>query len=130
MKLLDTFRLNIAEYFDSLVNQIDINVEKLVLNQHLSDELSLDQKNDLHSIRNIYMNEINKIKNFYLQNPLQLKNLTENEIINENSLKLNYEFCLLIDLNLFNYYNEKLNKVGVLVVTDFYLSQTMISKIL
>lgn len=119
MHLSDASLIDIVEYFDELINQIDITIESNLLNQHLNSY----EQNDFNSIRDNYLDVINKIKNYNLAKPLQFKNLRECEI------HVKDVFCFYIDHKLFNQFNERLKNVGVLVVTDFYISKSMINKI-
>lgn len=125
MHLIDSSRLDVVEYFDDLVNQIDIVIENNLQDKHLS----FDHQENLNSIRCKYLDLINKIKKNNLQEPHQFKNLRESEINTMDSSKQGDVFCFFINHELFYNFKERLKNVGILIVTDFYLSQVTINKI-
>lgn len=125
MKLIDTSIIDVVEYFDDLINRVDIVIENNLLNQ----DLSIDKQEYFNSIRDEYLHLINNIKMYNLEEPHRFKHLRESEINTKYSTKQGDVFCFFIDHNLSIHDNTILSQVGHLIVTDFYLSQISLKKI-
>ncbi|CAF0733669.1 unnamed protein product [Brachionus calyciflorus] len=108
----------ILEYYDSLINEIDIHTEKLTSSSLTEIELS-----KLNSIRYDYLNEIKRVQGE------NLTHLESNKIENERlEFIFKSKFCFFIpriDLEK-NTKFFKNNQYGILVITNQFISPTTI----
>lgn len=130
MKTLELSKLYIIQYFDDLINQIDINAEYQLLAFS-----TVEHQNKINTTRNGLINEINTIKKY------NLDSLNRHEI--QENIKYDFiikdiqatrmlfkKFCFFINPETFNYFKDEFNDLGFLVVTDFYLSENEINYIM
>lgn len=123
-------RMKIIEYFDSLINEVDIKAEKLLELYHVENLQQL-----INNTRQLFINEIELIKNFNLSNLSnnEDENFTENDTIEDRLYK---KYCFTLDKHLKKYFDlafensvqEKIReKFGFLIVTDAYISKHKLS---
>jgi hypothetical protein len=111
-------RLKIIEYFDKLVNQIDICSEKLITKNN---KLNL-VKNDNDDINIIRMKLIEEIKQ------IEMFNLNQLEENNNGPANKDEDIFKCFSFFIEQFYLEKIPffKLGVLVVIDWFMNQDQI----
>jgi hypothetical protein len=114
-------KLKIVDYFDSVINKLDLKVEKILS----SKACDVEQRNVLNTRRDLFISHIKECELFNLQTLERIKNLEE---LDENSpnLKIFVQFCFLIDENISQ--NKEELGLGFLVITDRFLTNEQLDK--
>lgn len=81
-------RLKIIDYFDSLINEVDLKAEKLL--KHLPTYEDQDHRNRIHYKRKLFIDEIEKIKNFNLTSTDEQNAVEDDEYIFK-------KYCFILD---------------------------------
>ncbi len=122
-KMIGDLRLRIVDYFDKLINEIDLKTEKLLCQAKESeDEKKLNER------RKAFIDEIKRIESVNLQRLEQYRDFASAE----NDESLFDSFCFIIPANLkeptkTNTINSEMqNELGALMVIDKYLSKESI----
>lgn len=112
-------RLKIIEYFDKLVNQIDICSEKLISKNNKVNPA----KNDNDDINIIRMKLITEIKQIEMFNLNKLNERSNNAISNKDEDVFKC-FSFFVE----HFYLEKIPffKLGILVIIDWYMNPDQI----
>ena len=112
-------RLKIIEYFDKLVNQIDICSEKLISKNNKVNPA----KNDNDDINIIRMKLITEIKQIEMFNLNKLNERSNNAISNKDEDVFKC-FSFFVE----HFYLEKIPffKLGILIIVDWYMNQDQI----
>lgn len=122
--MIDSFRLILAQYFDDIIHKIDIDSETQLLENSMS-----DFHTEINSIRAQYITKISSIKennlSVYDSIKIRLDTTSAQEVFYKNCK----EFCFLIDHRTFHECFEFTNKIGLLVLTDYFLTIDQIDKI-
>jgi hypothetical protein len=128
-RMLSHYRLQIVNYFDKLVNQLDVQTETLLNEQRLTSE----EKERLNETRIKFVERIKQVEAFDLS---RLESLDLDELKSMSELEVQQalfsQFCFFIHFNGFNieldFYNQKLCSVylGYLVVIDKFLSPSQL----
>ena len=132
-KMLSQLRLNIVEYFGSLINQIDLKAETLMLSEkfatdsNLVDIINKTREKFIAQLKSSSSYNLSLLNSTDFSN--KLKNTTnDQEKINELLFK---EFCFILDPSDEGDWSEifviRNLILGYLVVTDKYISQESLS---
>ncbi|RNA30639.1 hypothetical protein BpHYR1_011482, partial [Brachionus plicatilis] len=126
-------KLWIVEYFESIINQIDIRTETLLAQENL-DEISIAavEKKRAHMIRTIKDIEQKNLKNLS-ENESDLNKLLENFMKNkdESSSLMNFVFkdsCVLVDIETSLKIKPDSDEFGILVTFQGYLTCDQLKK--
>lgn len=107
-------KLNICNYFDELINNIDIITEENFLKNN-----SEHDNSNLNELRLTYINEIEFIKKYNID-AMKLKDLPQSELFRKFCFILKYKGNTNIEL-LLPKKKELWYKLGQLVITNWYL---------
>lgn len=120
-------RLKISEYFENLINDLDIHVEEIILNNIENEQLKIE----LDNLRKIYMDELIKIRDINLKICETQKfqaNISCGNRLNdrEEDKGLTKHYCYFLNKN--SYFKFPVEyKHGILVVADWSLSDKELS---
>lgn len=107
-------KIKIIEYFDAVINEVDISAEILILNETC--EKIIEKAN---STRKKFIDIIKSIQDF------NLECLNSKQIYDpENDRLLFKKYCFLLDVNLSKNAGEK--SLGVLIVINGYINHDLI----
>jgi hypothetical protein len=127
----NTPRFEIVDYFDSVINQIDIDAEsKIVLHEKFTDENSFNSIKQINSIRNKYLEKIKKIQGFNLNAydrdkencDIALDKLKKNEKTKRYQI-LFRKFAFYLNSKSLEHVFSR-NTLGLLVVLDWFLAES------
>ena len=122
-------RFEIVDYFDSLINKIDIDAEmKIALLEKSRNVNSFESLKQINAIRNKYLEIIKQIQSINLDiyerdkenNDLILDHLKKSDRVKRNKV-LFKKFCFYLNNQSLETYSK--NSLGLLVVLDWYLSE-------
>jgi Leucine-rich repeat (LRR) protein len=120
---MNIYKLKLYEYFDSLINQVDLAVETAISENYHNEKLI----NVLNWLRDVLLHEIRNVQAINLKALSNLDTETHKELTNE---ELFPRFCFLIHTSpgrmRQKYENDRLplQEFGlVLIVTDMYLTE-------
>jgi hypothetical protein len=120
--MLNNFRLRVAEYYDLLVNQIDLKAETFLAENELRDE----ERTLVEGKRSHFLNEIKRIESLNFKF-LDESNFTNDELNHDEAI-FKPEFCFIVsgaelaDVAIKNSLNRFDVAFGYLVITDKFLS--------
>lgn len=130
MKIIEQTKLYLTEYFDNMINDLDMNAEYLLISNSCNEkEIEI-----INELRKIYMSEIKRIKfkniECYLNDCEEInEKIYKNESKIDDTIKkeLFREFCFFVNTNSAIKFENY--KIGFLVTTDWYLSSDEIFSI-
>ena len=126
-------RFDIVDYFDSVINQIDIDAEmKIASHEKNRNGNSIESLKQINVIRNKYLEKIKQIQAINLDNydrykencDSMLKNLKKSEKVKRNKILLK-KFAFYLNSQSIQNYSK--NILGLLIVLDWYLSEDDLS---
>ncbi|CAF0774072.1 unnamed protein product [Brachionus calyciflorus] len=117
---MNKLRLKIIDYYDDVKNQIDVECEKILA----SDKLSNEKKEQYSLQRARFLSEINQVLKFNLENFEKIK--WDDEFLkdkNIDSILFRDKFCFHFQGNKTKNGDYKIGLLGKLVITNFFICE-------
>ena len=115
-------KIRIIEEFNEVINQVDINAETILLRIHQNVVTRQLIEEEITKSRNLLIDQINLIKKINLDNLKKTTYTSENQFeeIQDNLLK----YCVYLDSETVRSFTFNEDRLGILLVTDFYISES------
>lgn len=122
------FKLRIKEESSKIINQVDIDTETILLKIHqnpLLDNLNKEEiEAEINQSRKFLINQVNEIKNINLENHNKTTYPSEQQFED-----LCVKFCLYLDSDMVKSFTFNKQRLGILLTTDFYMSESQVNKL-
>lgn len=131
---ISEIRLKINNYFRDVINTIDCETEELILELNAFPEEDLAEKNkiiieELNASRNSKIEIINGIEQ-YIINLLNIREINlKKDDINSSVHSIFRKFCFYLDAKILKNFLNGNKRDGLLVVTDYFLSNEDVNKL-
>ena len=126
-KTVSEQKIKIAKEFDEIINQVDIDAETILLRIDNNSVIKQPINEKINKSRKLIIDEINKIKNDNLDNlnkaSYQIGN--PDDLIQDN---LFVKHSVYLDSETVRHFIFNKDRLGILLVTDFYISGSQSDK--
>lgn len=125
-KVKKNIKLLIVQYFDQVLNRIDIDTESILIK--LNKEKSKNEQliDEMNTTRTRLIKEIKDIQEFNIQNCVDNQTINENDNINSFKPRLFTRYSFYLPIQSLKNFSIDRNRLGVLITTDFVVSDKQI----
>ena len=117
-------KIRITEEFDEIINQIDIDAETLLFRINQNAEFKQPIEEEINRSRKLLIDHINEIRNVNLDNLNKTTNPLQQPFEN-----LFVKHCVYLDRDTVRSFIFDKDRLGILLVSDFYINQLQDKKL-
>lgn len=120
-------KLIIVNIFDETINQVDIDAETILIRINRNDDIKQSIE-EINQSRQLLINKIKEIKNANLDNFNKATYTNEHplEVTKDN---LFVKYCLYLNSDTVRSFTFNKDRLGILLVTDFYIDEMQAKKL-
>ena len=116
-------KIRIVEKFNEIINQVDIDAETILLNINRNPDTKQPIEKEINQSRKFIIDRINEIKNICLDNFNKTSYSSEKpfEVIQNDIFAKD---CVYLDSDTVRSFTFDKSRLGILLVTDFYICES------